>query len=276
MSIPLRRVISLALSILIPNYNYCKFVGDAVESAVRQLNRGDEIIVQDGASSDGSDAVLTELAARHPKISYRSMPDSGQSHALNLALARATGEWVGWLNSDEFYLPRCLDMVRETISQVDCDIIYADCITVDEEGGALRLVPSHAFSAPALRNSCFISSCTAFIRREILVEECWDLSYRLLMDWELWLRMAMRGRRFHYLPRSLAAFRIHGAQVTARPRKACTHEFTVLREKYGARASLADRLDGRFRHVALKVQEGAYWRQMRFRREHGRDLRWWS
>jgi hypothetical protein len=87
----------LTLSILIPNDNYCKLVGDAERGAPTWA--GDEVIEHDGTSSDGRDALLGEFDAHHPDVDYQSMPDGGQSLALNMVVARAAGELVGWLNS---------------------------------------------------------------------------------------------------------------------------------------------------------------------------------
>lgn len=270
------------IAVLTPSRNYRGFLEDAVLSVAGQSFPGLEHVIQDGASSDGSDRLLAELAMRHPRMSCQVLSDDGQSDALNRAAARSTSDWLGWLNADEFYLPGAVAAAAEVFAtKPEVDVVYGDCAFVDASGRFLRLLPAHNFSRFALRHyGCFIPSCATFIRRGVLPNPGWEPRMRRLMDWNLWLSLASQGARFQYLPRALAAFRVHSAQVTSRPKALDTAEFELLR----ARHALPTRVEarcvfsslGRAVHMALKVRTGGYVRQVHATTvTRNGDLRWW-
>lgn len=265
------------VSVLTPSYNYAQYIGDCISSiAEQQTNCEFEHIVQDGRSTDGTEAVVAKLNA--PTVRWLSEPDSGQSDALNRALSRSSGELIGWLNADEFYLPGAIQAAAD-MSALHPNAVgfYGDCAFVDADGRFLRLVPAHRMSQFALRQyGCFISSCTTFIRREPLVEAGWDVNLRRSMDWDLWLRLSARGELV-YIPRVLAAFRVHSGQVTNVPESHDRAEFEALEAKNHFRRSRLSRRLGALSHAAYKQLDGAYRRQ---RHAHsiasGEPLTWWD
>ncbi|GGW61068.1 glycosyltransferase family 2 protein [Streptomyces caelestis] len=270
------------IDILTPNMNYRQYIEDAVVSVAHQCYPGLKHIVQDGASIDGSVQLLEHLARQHPQLDHRSMPDRGQSDALNRAAARATSDWIGWLNADEFYLPGGVAAAADVIaSDPEADVIFGDCVFVDAHGRYLRLLPAHHFSQLTLRNyGCFIPSCATFVRRGCLTQTAWDPRMRRVMDWNLWLSLAADGARFRYLPRPLAAYRIHDAQVTQQPTERHQAEIDLLSSVHGlprtAPARRACRILGMSVHAAHKVVSHGYIRQLRANRlARGKDLRWW-
>lgn len=268
------------LSILTPSYNYGHFLDDSAQSIATQ-GVPVQWVIQDAGSTD-STADVAALANVSPvRVDYQSEPDAGQSDALNRALLRADGDWIGWLNADEFYLQGAFDEVARTASRhPDADVIFGDCLEVDRAGGYLRLRPSHAPSRTVLRwGSCYLSSCAVFVRSEALRALGWDTTLRCVMDWDLWLRLEAAGARFQYIPTPLAAFRVHDAQVTNAPLSAFAEEFSRFRQKHGMPGPglpAWQRVVGRGTHIGLKMAEGAYLRELRGRRSsRGQDMRWW-
>ena len=246
-----------SLSVLTPAYEAGRFLPSALASVA---GRGVQHVVMDGGSRDGTVALL-EAA---PEVLWRSEPDRGQSHALNKALAEAQGEWIGWLNADEFYLPGVLDWVQRRLAVGDVDVLYGDWAEVDTDGRLLRLVTNHGWSPTVLRRvGCYVPSCATFVRRELLEQVGgWREDLRTLMDLDLWLRLD--GAHYRYLPRTLTAFRIHPGQVTAAGHsEADLAEFAELRRRHGITRNLATRGAGRAAHMALKLASGGYLRQFR-------------
>jgi hypothetical protein len=96
-------------SIIIPTYNRARFIGRAVESALRQTQAGDEVIVVDDGSIDDTPRVLEEFGSR---IAVLRSPRGGAGRARNLGVAHARGELVAFLDSDDEWLPRKLDVQR--------------------------------------------------------------------------------------------------------------------------------------------------------------------
>lgn len=262
----------MKVSVLTPSLNYATFIGDAIASVAAQETIDVEHVVQDGGSHDSTAAVV---AAFNGRVRFASEPDRGQSDALNRALARATGDWVGWLNADEFYLPRALPTLAAVAARGDVDVVYGDAVFVDEVGRVLRLLPQHSFSARVLRlYGTFLPTCTMLIRRELLEETPWDDGLRRIMDWDLCLTLLRSRARFKYVPMPIAAFRVHDARVTADPAAKFASEYELVRSRHGLPPTAPARSVGRVMHGTLKALEGAYGRQRAATRVRGRDLRW--
>ncbi len=179
------------VSVLTPSLNYADFIRDALLSVQGQTGLSLEHIVQDGHSTDGTVEVLRDFG---PDVRWRSEPDEGQSDALNKALSRAGREWIALLNADEFYLPGGLEMLVEAGERTGADVVYGDCVFVDEEGRFLRLLAAHRFGRRTLRSyGCFIETCATLFRRSALSEGIWDVELRRIMDWDLFLDLRRRG-----------------------------------------------------------------------------------
>jgi len=268
------------LSILTPSRNYERFLSDALQSVAAQRDDEVEHIVADGASTDGT---LGLLRAWSDHVRFVSEPDEGQSDALNKAAGMAGGEWLGWLNADEFYLPGAFQTVRATLQRTPgADVVYGDCCFVDSDGRLLRLLPQHPFAPRVLRwYGPFMSSCATFIRADSLTVRGWDTALRRVMDWDLYLELQRRGVRFVYVRAPLAAFRLHDAQVTAVRLPYWQGEGARVRARHGLtlRPQFARTLHalGRADHGIRKLADGAYRRQVGVRRTlRGADLRWFA
>jgi glycosyltransferase involved in cell wall biosynthesis len=266
------------ISILMPSYNYNRFITDAIDSVLAQeTHLSHETIIQDGLSTDGTVEGFKRRFT-DPRIKLLSESDGGQSDALNKALARSSGAMIGWLNADEFYMPGAFEAVRKAAEEhPEADVFIGDCIFVDEQGRFLRLRPTHKFSMLALRSyGCFISSCATFMRRGSLSDVPWDTSLRRSMDWDLWLSLG-RKHKFHYIPQPLAAFRVHSSQVTNVPESEEWSEFVRLATKHGFVLSSVRKFTGGLLHKTLKLLNGAYFRQLKFRLLFsGQSLLWWE
>ena len=265
------------ISVLTPSYGYGRFIADAVESVLWQPPMAVEHVVQDGGSDDETVGVLKRYSDR---LVWASEADAGQSDALNMALARATGRWIAWLNADEFYLPGALATLVRQAERAGADVVYGDCVFVDANGRIERLLPQHRFSAKILREyGCYIPSNTALIRRSVLGDAPWDPTVRRIMDWDLYLNLLRRGARFSHVAYPAAAFRAHHERVTSKPPSDFEEENEVA-SRYGLPRDVWDRWRasrvGRWLHPVYKAAGGAYFRQLRVRSLRGRDLRWFS
>lgn len=255
-------------------------MSDALESVEAQRDEDVEHIVVDGASTDGTLGLLQRWSDR---VRFISEPDNGQSDALNKAAAMAKGDWIGWLNADEFYLPGAFEAVRAAIRRTpDVDVVYGDFCLVDVRGHLLRLSPQHPFHQRTLRwYGPIMGSCAVFIRTAALPERGWDPLLRRMMDWDLYLELAVRRARFVHVATPMAAFRVHGDQVTARQMPNWVGEGRQVRACHrltlGPGPARVLRAVGQAEHGARKLAAGAYRRQAQARRAvGGADLRWFS
>lgn len=263
------------ISVLTPSFGYGRFIEDAILSVKRQTYTNVEHVVADGGSADGT----LETLRSHTKVRWVSEPDAGQSDALNKALAMSSGDVVGWLNADEFYLPGALETAAQQFVKTDADVVYGDAVFSDVDGRLLRLLPQHRFSSNVLRYyGCYIPSCAAFFRRSALGEDPWDSDAARIMDWDLYLTLYERGARFAYVPQTLGVYRIHPAQVTSERMSFDAPEARRIRYRHAIqdpRRARLKRIFARLEHVALKGLAGGYRRQVLAHRQRGRGLQWW-
>jgi glycosyltransferase involved in cell wall biosynthesis len=201
------------ISIVTPSYNQAQFLEECLESVQLQSCSGVEHIVMDGASGDGTVEILKRYSGEgsYAHLQWRSEPDQGQSDALNKGFRLATGEIVGWLNSDDRYRPGCFRTVVDAFEKnPDVDILYGDYTWIDESGHVFKIRQEIEFSQFVLsyHRVLYIPTTATFFRRRIFDEGNFiDLKYDYSMDYEFFLRLAGKGYRFKHVPGLFADFR---------------------------------------------------------------------
>lgn len=205
----------MKFSIITPSFNQGRFIRDCIESVRAQEGEGVETehIVIDACSKDETVSVLQS----HPDLQWVSEPDKGQTDAINKGFRKATGDWLMWLNADDYLLPGALAKVQAHAAQHgEAEIIYGDCLFVEENGKVIRRRWSGDYSLNALLfYGCFIPSTAAFYRRSLIdAGFLLDDSYKVCMDFEYYARLACAGRQFSYLRKALACFRWHETNVS--------------------------------------------------------------
>jgi glycosyltransferase involved in cell wall biosynthesis len=261
-------------SIITPSHNYDLFVGETLASVAHQSRPDVEHIVVDDGSTDGSRDILRKARG----IKLIEQENRGLASALNRGLLSARGEWIGWLNADDFYLPRALDRVARAIeANTSVDAIFGDTLFVDETGRFLRLLPAHRPSRVVFRwYGPFISTSAVFIRRD-LVERAggFQSDTRFLMDWWLYLAILEQQAKFAYLPAAISAYRRHPLQQSVLRYPGDASEYARLRRRFGLPGHAWSVTFGRAIHGALKLADGSYRRQWQLRRScQGRVISW--
>lgn len=197
------------ISIVTASFNQARFVTQAIESVLKQNYPNFEHIIFDNCSSDGS----VDIFKKYPHLIWASEPDNGQSEALNKGFRKATGEFIGWLNADDLYLPGCFfSMVKFFENFPKADIVYGDYKLIDQGGGLIKLrreLPFDLFMLKYLHVLC-IPTAASFFRKGIFDSGNFlDVSYRYAMDYEFFLRLALQGCSFVHIPKDIAEFRWH-------------------------------------------------------------------
>jgi GT2 family glycosyltransferase len=218
------------VSIVTPSCNQGRFLEETIRSVLLQDYPNLEYFIMDGGSTDSSVEIVRKY---EPWLTYwESEQDRGQSHAINKGWQRATGEIVAWLNSDDTY---AWDTIRNAasffVSHPEVDMIYGNCSKVDENGSRIGECPTRPFDMRALVcNEWFISQPTVFMRRKVL-EGVGPLNegLHLVMDWELWLRVALAGFRIQHWADVTAGYRTwSGAKTQAKFERSACEKLQVL------------------------------------------------
>lgn len=197
------------ISIVTPSYNQGRFIEDNLKSVANQKYGNVEHIVVDGGSTDDTIEILREYEDTYD-LRWVSEEDRGQSHAINKGIKMATGEWIGWQNSDDYYLPNAFSTIVEALNkQPGKDVIYGDAVVVDENGSNIdrmyNIQPS-----PFVQQywSLFTNNQTTFFRQSVF-DEVGPLSEELdlTMDAELFWRLIRSDMDMYHIPYFLGAFR---------------------------------------------------------------------
>lgn len=204
------------VSVITPSYNQGKFIRETIESVLSQDYPNIEYIVVDGGSTDDTLAILREYSLVDARIQFISEKDRGQSHAINKGLALAKGEIIGWLNSDDTYLPGAIRTAVEALqTQPDWAMVYGKAYTIDEKSR----IQSDYYVAPAnyklLFDGCMICQPAAFIRKNVFREvEGVDETLHFCMDYDLWIRIAKK-HPIGFIQKCLANARTHNTCKTS-------------------------------------------------------------
>ena len=195
------------ISIVTPSYNQGQFIEEAIQSVLNQNYPNFEHIIIDGESTDKT----IEVLKKYPHLKWISEPDEGQSDAINKGFRRATGDIIGWLNADDYYLPGVFEKVNENLSDTSVDALYANYKFVDENCNITREMVTHRPVQWLSLFQCFIPSTTFFLKRSIIDNGIYiDKGFQIAMDKEFFAHILTEGFELIHIDDFFAHFRWHG------------------------------------------------------------------
>jgi len=209
------------VSVVIPLYNQAQYFTEAVESALGQTYRDFEIIVVDDGSTDDSAVVAQQYS---DSVRYIRQANQGLAGARNTGIRAARADLVALLDSDDVWLPTYLERIMGLVAQYRQAVVYycrAQCM--DAEGRDLfqllggPVVPPDTIYQTLLRANFLIPSTVTMRRSVVVTADLFDVAFRRLQDWELWIRLLKQGHRFVGLEDVLVRYRIHGSSLSVDP-----------------------------------------------------------
>lgn len=245
--------LSPLVSILTPSFGQARWLEDNLRSVEAQTYEPIEHIVMDGGSIDGSVGILEQRS--RDRLIWSSQPDDGQSHAINRAFARSSGEIIGWLNSDDAYFSRdAVDRAVRIFRQYpDVGVVYGHAALVNAKGLLLHVIWAPTFAQTVLRAYNLICQPTVFVRRSVIGRPYFvDPALEYCMDWELWLHLAGRTR-FRRLNRIIAVDRHHLERKSLTRLDLAAHDQELIVERYRIPAIASTRI----LHRSVKI--GVRW-----------------
>ncbi len=205
------------VSIITPSYNQAKYLEQTITSVLSQDYSRIEYIVIDGASTDNSVEIIKKyilessgLPLDHKINDWVSEKDKGQAEAINKGFAKATGEIIAWLNSDDVYLAGAVSSAVKIFEEnPDVVLVYGNMLAVDEHGNTFNTLKYKQLTLEDLLCFQIIGQPAVFMRRSALQKTSGlDLNFHFLLDHYLWIQLAQHGKILH-IDQIWAAARYH-------------------------------------------------------------------
>ena len=226
------------ISVVTPSFNQVQYLERTILSVLNQNYSNLEYIIIDGGSTDGSVDVIKKY---EKYLAYWiSEPDRGQSEAINKGFERATGEWYGWINSDDILLVNAFEKTVEAIKRYPkVNIITGDVIFIDENDLVVRCMKIPKQSWFYLKHSVgYFCAPAIFFKKELYNSVGGlDISFHYSMDVDFWHKCRLKGAEVYHIAKYLGGFRVHAASKTG-PRILGTvklfenPETTLIRSRY--------------------------------------------
>jgi glycosyltransferase involved in cell wall biosynthesis len=202
------------ISIVTPSYNQGKFLEEAIQSVIGQNYPNLEYIIMDGGSTDHS----VDIIRKHEKhiAFWQSQKDNGQAEAINKGFSMATGDILGWLNSDDFYLPGAFLHISKIIDVTRPQLLFGDCVVIREDRGnkAYAMVLKDREGKKDLLNGALAQSSAFWTKQTWFTVGLLDTDMSYAFDLEWFNRAKKEGIPFIHVPKHLSAFRSHEACKT--------------------------------------------------------------
>lgn len=202
----------MKISIITVAYNSGQTIADTIHSVSNQLYEDYEHLVIDGVSQDST--VNIAQALEHPKLKIFTEPDEGIYDAMNKGFARASGEIIGFLNSDDVYMDmKALTRIAAAFQDETVEACYADLVYVTQDDKrVVRHWKSKRFEKGDFSKGWCPAHPTFYIRKSALERlGSFDLSFKLASDVEFMMRYLERGGvKFAYIPNILVRMRVGG------------------------------------------------------------------
>jgi glycosyltransferase involved in cell wall biosynthesis len=216
------------ITIVMPTLNQAKYIEEAIQSIISQRYENLEYLVFDGGSTDGT---LDILKRYEDYLQWRSEKDRGQADAINKGLKKATGEIVGYLNSDDTLEPGALGKIANYfMDNPEIDLVYGEGYLMNEDGSGKHRFPATEpqFDLWRLIHVWdFILQQSTFWRRRLHDRiGYFNESLHFGLDWDYWIRAGKTGK-VGYIPECLGCLREYEAA------KSFAGGFRRIKELYG-------------------------------------------
>ena len=223
------------VSIITPTYNAEKFITETLKSVQNQTYQNWEMILVDDASTDKTIKIIADFAEKDSRIKlFKLEKNSGNGFARNVALEKAVGKYIAYLDADDLWFPNKLEKQIEFLKENNLHFTFSFYDCIDEEGNSLnRRVET---PVPLTYNQLFfcnyVGNLTAIYDADFFGKIKLESSQKR-QDWRLWLTILKQIKTAEAIPESLAFYRIRKDSISSSKFKLIKHNFGVYREFHG-------------------------------------------
>jgi glycosyltransferase involved in cell wall biosynthesis len=201
------------VSVVVPAYNYARYLDEAIKSVLAQDYPNVELIVLDDGSTDETPALLERY---RDAFRWERHENMGQVNTINKGWRMSKGKILCLLNADDVLLPNAVSTsVEGFLANPDAVLTYCDYCLIDSSSAVIRRVEAPDFDYREMVSQLVCSPGPGTFFRRSVYEAVgdWDPSLRLILDYDYWLKLGLRGR-FVRIPEVLASFRVHEDSAT--------------------------------------------------------------
>lgn len=234
------------VSIITPSFNQAHYLEATIGSVLSQDYPRIEYMVVDGGSTDGSVEIIKKYSHAQAAVPggdeentvnwWISEKDKGQTDAINKGFARATGEILAWINSDDTYNPGAVSSAVKYLQEhPEVGMVYSDCNYINENGQVIGQFPAAQTNYRRLREGYVHIPQQATFFRASLWQEVGPLdpSFYFAMDYDLWTRIASRTQLKYLAGQTWANFRLHTSGKTISADDRCWPEMIQVHYRDG-------------------------------------------
>ncbi len=231
------KVQSPSVSVVIPAYNQAGYLAECIQSVLAQTYTDYEIIVVDDGSTDNTPNIVKSFSHA---VRYVRQENQGLAGARNTGIREARGKYVALLDSDDAWLPTFLNsMMSLAKTTPEAAVLYCGIIYIDEWGcylpqfGRMRVLPPEELYETLLRYNFLIPSTIVMDRSVVMAAGLFDVSFRRLQDWELWIRMLRQGYTIAGSDECLVRYRIHAKSLSTDPKGGQQAAKALIQKHFG-------------------------------------------
>jgi len=219
----------MKLTVVTPSYNQGKFINETINSVLSQGIDELEYIIMDGGSTDNTVEVLESYG---DKIIWESKRDKGQTDAVNQGIRKATGDIIGWLNSDDIYYPNtCKTILKIFEDNPQINVVYGNANHIDINGDFLEEYYTEDFNFERLKDICFICQPSLFFRKNVVKKYGYlNADLQFCMDYDYWIRLG-KEEKFYRANELFAGSRLYEDNKTLGSRLKVHQEIARMFQK---------------------------------------------
>jgi glycosyltransferase involved in cell wall biosynthesis len=220
------------------SYNHEKYLADAIESVLNQTIHDLELIIVDDGSTDRSRHIIKEYSAKDARLRpFFHEANMGISRSANDCLKKATGEYVGFIGSDDLWLPHKTEKQLKVVERDPERIVWSEGQIIDGDGALTgKNVTEHLYSPikksgnifQELLREDFIFGQSVLMKTEIAQKYRFNENLRFVNDHQYFVELS-REHAFVFMPEPLAKYRVHGENSTQKNMKLWFKERIMLR-----------------------------------------------
>jgi glycosyltransferase involved in cell wall biosynthesis len=242
------------VSVLMPSFNYARYLQAAIESVLSQSYTDLELIITDDCSTDGSREILEHWRRLDDRVApvFHDI-NLGLARARNSGLAVSRGEFVALCDADDVWLPNKLEtQIRCFQAQPELGVVHSDSAIIDGSGNLTgqrfsslyhrkgQITSGNLFEVLCGQN--FLCVPTVILRRKAIeYAGGFEENLRSLEDWVCWIKVS-RKYPFHYVEDALVQYRIHGAGLSSNPKGMAQNRVKAFRYLLNTFSDIPSRL----------------------------------